>query len=197
MRKITAALSAGIVALLASSVEGKDHCRKPLPRVTDENFGAELYQKVKHCTNSIPYLERGRKRIVFISKGVRYTLDISPTLIQVFFRKDGTSHREDYGIVSDSADDDFPGSRSSNKLDSICELVGVSRSNGLISEQEVPIGLRSSGRPGSDDLFHYGFGKRGDDSKSTPQDYAFAQSVCQRVLNEVREFYNRSVGRKK
>ena len=193
VKKTHDVLAAGLFGIVLGtsqvSAEHKPVCSEPLPEITESSFGMKLYQKAESCDKGIiarvdAYTDNGT-RIVFMDEGVRYTLQISPTYLDVHFREDGTSGYHSRGFIADSAEGEF---RSSNKLDSICENVALyDGNNGIFTEDIVPKEVRFNH---SSLLFSYSSSRK---EKTSAKETYFAQEVCSDVLNRIRDFYNNNL----
>ncbi len=152
-------------------------CSEPLPEITDQNFGTELYRRAINCDRGLikrlgtSNLHYNAEEVTFRNNGVVYFASISQTSIIVHFMQNPFTLEGLKGYVIDTAPKDaymnsgyIP--NSSNELDSICEVVTLyNKHNEKLSSWVLAM-------------------------EYTKEEKESAQEICHTVLNGMRDFYN-------
>ena len=160
-------------------------CFEPLPEITNQSFGAELYEKVKNCDKRLQTrlgasdIYHNAEEVIFTHNEVEYHLIISQEGIIAYFTQNPYTLEESTRIVIDitpefkyeNSDFIFNSSNgfSSNKLDSTCEIV------------------TSYNKYRNEKIFWIL------EMEHTKEDKERAQEICNKVLNGVRDFYNENL----
>ena len=193
-----------------------------MPEITDRNFGAELYEKVKNCDKGLwkrlgasDFYHNAEEVIFKYDEDARYHLIISQEgIIAYFIQNHPYKFEESTEIVMDitpefrykNSDFIFNSSNgfSSNKLDSTCEIVILINEYGNKKSWTLEMERNKEEKESAEKICNTEIENnkeekkhaekiRNTETENNKEEKECAQEICHTSLKRIRKFYNENL----